>query len=459
MKRFSILCLLAGLGLSSSLLAQVFPLSENSWRNPEFVERFLGSYGTLTNLEPTVNQSESEALQGVVAALQQNNQNGAIAQLSSFLQQRAGNDPAPSAALDYTLGNLHLQAGNFGQAIRAYENAIRKFPNFLRAYKNLGLGHLQMQNYPSAREFLVKALELGDADGNTYGLLAYCYLNEGDPVSALEGYRVATLLKPDNKDWQLGRATSLLQTGQYEEAIANFRRLIEAEPNQSRYYSSLVNGYLGLRQPETAASIIEVVYRMGDADVRMLNLLGDIYLNMDSMPLAARSYLAALDADGSQNSERIFRTARALIARRGLEQAQDFLERAESEVDAEGEERLEFLKVEAELALAQGQNDRVVALLEEVLELDPFDAEATLLLGKQANDSGDAEQAAYYFERAAEFPEVAAAALIELARLRVAQKRYADAIDYLERSLNFDNREAVRRYLEAVRRVNDARGA
>ena len=43
---------IAALLIASPGLAQVFPLSENSWSNPEFVERFLGSYGMDTDVEP-----------------------------------------------------------------------------------------------------------------------------------------------------------------------------------------------------------------------------------------------------------------------------------------------------------------------------------------------------------------------------------------------------------------------
>ena len=34
--------------------AQLFPLSENDWNNPEFVERYLGSYGVDMELSPEI---------------------------------------------------------------------------------------------------------------------------------------------------------------------------------------------------------------------------------------------------------------------------------------------------------------------------------------------------------------------------------------------------------------------
>ena len=53
---FSVSLLFTTIGL----FAQVFPLSQNSWSNPDFVKRFLGSYGVLTEKEPQITSDESE---------------------------------------------------------------------------------------------------------------------------------------------------------------------------------------------------------------------------------------------------------------------------------------------------------------------------------------------------------------------------------------------------------------
>ena len=177
---------LIGLLLPVLGMAQTFPLSPNSWDNPDFVDRFLGSYGIRTDIEPKISESEADLFNGLMALVQAEQMSQAIGQLKTYLDNNAGAEKPPSAALPFTLANMLLQDGQLDEAIKYYTLAIKQFPNFLRAQKNLGLAYLQNQKFEEAIKLIVKSIELGEGGGDTYGLLGYSYLNLGQYGPALE---------------------------------------------------------------------------------------------------------------------------------------------------------------------------------------------------------------------------------------------------------------------------------
>jgi len=453
MKYPKLISVLGACVLFSGLFAQTYPLSENSWDNPEFVDRFLGSYGVLTEIEPKITTEESEIFQTVGEMLDANNMQGAMEAI------RAAITPESSAALDYTLGNLLLQSGDYRAGVRAYEDAIRKFPNFLRAYKNAGLAYVQMQNYENGAKYIVKSIELGNQEGDSFGLLGYCYLNIGQNVAALDAYRLAGVMAPNNKDWQVGKATALHRVGLFEEALAKFDELIARDPSSESYYMAAANAAISLQQNSKAAKYLEVLRRRGDPDVEVLMLLGDIYTNQALFSLASDVYYDVLDVASSTQAERIFRFARGLVSYGAYQEAGKFIEKLKQSNLRMGEEmEQKLLNLESQLALATGDSEQAVATLEEVIKTDPLNGEALLLLGKHYYENKDYETAVFYFERAQKIAKFRVDALVQTARVRVAQSQFVEAVGLLQEAQSIEEQSHVEAYLNAVRSAMRASG-
>lgn len=436
---------------SSGVSAQTFPLSENSWQNPEFVERFLGSYGALTELEPQISSAEATLFQNLATQLEAGNPEQAIQMLRQALQ------PVSSAAVDYTLGNLLLQNGQIEPAMQVYRSAIRKHPRFLRAYKNLGLALIQSGSYEDARDMLIKALELGDKEGNTFGLLAYCYLNLNEWARARDTYSLARVLSPGNRDWVVGYAQSLMQTGEYRKAIPVFEELIAQQPGLESYYTVIANAYISLEEYPTASRYLEVIHRMGRADATALGLLGDIYMNEELFDLALHAYLDAYEVRGEVSNERSLRIAGAFVNRAAYPQAERFIEAFRSRQPVAQEIQGDLLNLEASIALARGASEEAAGILERLVEEDPRNGRALILLGDYyAAAGGDAVKASYYYSVAQNIQETQVEARIQHARLKVRERAYEEAIELLEAAQALRYQNNVARYLEAVRRVAEA---
>ncbi len=429
-----------------ALFSQTYPLSENSWSNPEFVDRFLGSYGVLTEKEPEITTDESEVFQMIGSFIDAGNLQGAIDLVKGSITVES------SAALDYTLGNLYLQNADFNNGIKSYAAAIQKFPNFLRAYKNSALAFIQLQNYEKGLEYMIKSIELGDQNGDSFGLLGYCYLNLNKADSALDAYRMAGVLSPNNHDWQVGKATALQRVGLHEESIAKFEELIEAKPRNQLYYVAAANSCLSLDDQMMATKYLEILNRQGLADNAARMLLGDIYLNQKLYSLSTDVYGEVLDNSTNPDVSRLVRYTSGLISMGAIDEADKFLAKIEARKGSLSDaEQLKVLNLRSKVALATGDSAAAVASLEEVIKIDPTNGEALLMLGDYYYDESDYEMSLFYYERAQKLDSSRVDAYVQAARVKVTQRKFADAVSLLQKAEGIKHQSHVEAYLTAVR--------
>lgn len=425
--------------------AQVYPLSENTWDNPEFVERFMGSYGFDTGVTPSITTEEQELFQ-TIATMVETDPTSAIDMLVSAMT------PESSAALIYTIGNLYLQLEQADKAKEYYLNAIEAFPNFLRAYKNLGIVYVQEGEYKPGIEMLLKSLELGGQGSDTYGLLGYSYLNLGNSIAALSAYENALFFSPDSKDWRMGKLQCLSNLNRYEDAIALVDGLIEEFPQQSDLLLLQANAFIAKDDPENAAASLEILRSRGTADSNALTLLGDIYLKFQQPDLALESY-RGVAGDSELSSERALRIARRLASSAAWTQVDTFLEIVDSNMpsDVSSQKSLELLNLKAQSDLAQNRNAEAAVKLTKVVAQDPMNGKALLLLANYYWTEQDIERAEIYYERAAKVSDVAPDALVQNARMLVGIREYKKAVPLLERAQLLAPKSYVGQYLEKVR--------
>jgi len=130
------------------------------------------------------------------------------------------------------------------------------------------------------------------------------------------------------------------------------------------------------------------------------------------------------------------------------------------EAQMEEGDRRKLLKLEARLSMAEGGGSAVTAaLLEEVVQLDPLDGEALLMLGQYWARINEPDRAMLYYERAANLDDVdvEAKAKLQHAQVLVGMGRYADAVPLLRRAQELKPREDLARYVEQVERIAKAR--
>lgn len=418
------------------------------WNDPEFVKRFLGSYGFNSLTEPEVTEDEVELFRDLVELIEVDPQAAAIK-----LQEEMDGDS--SAALTFVLANLYFQDGDLDNAEKYYNAAIQKYPDYRRAHKNLGLLYMQQQQLDSASAHLSRAIELGDLDGRNYGLLGYCYLDKEDYVAAESAYRAAILQQPAVNDWKLGLAQALLGQEKYAEADKLFENLIEADPSNPDLWLFQVNTALGMDQPRKAAINIEVVRRIGEVKPASLNLLGDIYMSMGMPDNAVEVYRELLSVeDASRYKEAAMRTARFLVLSGNNQQATRMIDTIEERYpDLSEDDKIALLVLRANVARNQEQADVARKAYADIVERDPLNGEALIELAAYELDAGNPEKAMFLYQSAAKVDGFEFRALLSQARMKVSERKFDEAATLLRAALQYKKDERVIRFLDRVERV------
>jgi tetratricopeptide (TPR) repeat protein len=424
------------------------------WRDPVFQRQFVGAYGIDAEVEPRVTPEEVKVLEKVRPLLAADDLAGAEAVLRRYLKRES------SAMLDVTLGGILFQQDRLPDALEAYQGAVAKFPSFRRAYRNLGLIHARNGSHPQAIAAFTRMIELGGGDAYAYGLLGYCHAASHDYQAAETAYRNALLLQPDNAEWRLGLTRCVFKQRKYEDAAALLDTLIVQYPDKTDFWLLQAHTYLGMKQPLAAAGILEALALLGKASADSLHTLGDIYVDQKLLGLATRAYQRALDADPAQAPARPLRAVAVLTARGALDQARHVAQhlRRLAEERLGDAERRQLHKLEVRISMGGGEiTPESARVLEELLQNDPLDGEALLLLGQHHARQNEPERAMLCYERAAGIAGFEVQARVRHAQVLVGMARYADAGQLLRRAQEIAPRDDVARYLEQVDRLAKAR--
>ena len=425
------------------------------WNDPTFQKQFIAAYGFNAEIEPRVTPEEVKILEKVRPLMAED-----LAQAESILYKSM--KPDCSAVLDFTLGGIHFQQDKMIDAMVSFRRAVEKFPSFRRAWRNIGLIAARNGQFDEAISAFTRMIQLGGGDSYSYGLLGYAYASNQDFQAAEAAYRNALLLQPENTEWRLGLTRCLYKQEKFEDVATLLDGLIEWYPANADFWLLQAHTYIGMKQAFRAAENLEALDMLGKSTADSLLTLGDIYLSENLFGLAEHAYIRAIERDAAQSIKRPIRAAEVLAARGALAPAIKVTKsiRAAWEGRLEEADRRTLLKLEARLAMADGTSSaETIAVLEEIVSLDPLDGDALMLLGQHhaRPPQNEFDKAMFYFERAASLEAYELNARIRHAQVLVGLGRYSDAIPLLRRAQELRPRDDVARYLEQIERLGRAR--
>lgn len=434
---------------TGSLLASpTFDLVDTNPGSPEFKQRFYGSFGINSAIEPKLSQEDRPLYESIEPHLKSN--------ASKAIElAKQGITADSNAAFDYLVGSLYYTQGNYSSAATYLKAALKKFPDFRRAHRNLSLIYIQQDRYDDAIKHLLRVIELGGGDGQSYSMLAYAYLTQEKYQSALSAYKLARMFLPDSLDVRRGEAQCLLMTEQIGPAIALFDELIAENPNEQDFWLFQANGYLSQEQLGDAIANLEIAHSVKQPTASSLSLLGDLYLNQDAYNLALANYKAALQQDSNTQPEQALKPLRRLMQLALYSEAREYLDLIEQNLQTEfsPEQDAERRVFTAQLQIETGDAGQGLAQLEEVLKEQPLNGDALLLMAEVQLDREAYEEATFYFERATSVPDAQVNGLIGLARTAVAQAQFKEALKHLQKSQRIKKRPDVAQFMASIEKV------
>ncbi len=402
------------------------------------------SYGFMKNREPEMTDIE-HALYERVVAIAGTRPDFALKMLETMLADKEPESPA----FEYVLANIYYTNKQYDLSEQRYRAAITKYPEYLRAWTNLGVLYYATQRYAEAVPCFTKAIQLGDSEASTYGLLAYSLDQIGNSVPAEICYMQAIAAEPDNVDWIGGLLGLYLAQKQYGPAESLVRRLIVAKPGDPNHWLVYANLKIALAQKVEAIAALETALQAGDPSEEVLLLLGDLYAERNMPADASRVYQRIITKAPEVGVRRLLSYAEALIDQGNGPEAARILNGLTGELPPT--ERLALRRVQIDLALSREDWDGARQALEDYMREAPLDGTSLISLAQVYKQLGDPGRSEFALQQAAQIEASAYRANVELANLRVTQRKYSEALELLQRALELKRSPALEDYILRVR--------
>lgn len=368
-----------------------------------------------------------------------------------------------NAGLDFTLGRLYLQSGeyeaaetvlagfieevpgsregllllararvglgNTDGAVRMLEAALVRQPAFYRASLLLAELYERADRWDEAADVYARALEENPRRSELKRQRAMALLNAGEPGAARDLLREVVADDPDDANELFLLVQAELQARDYEGAEQAAHRLIEIEPADLRgpYALSLVFE----RRHEPRRVVETLVPALADrrggqarSGLRptLLAHLGFAYLTLADYPPAIEAFEQAGALEPSNPTYGLYE-ARAQLAAGNAETAATVA----AATRRRHSEDIRLIRVEAEALHASGRTPAALALLRDTVDAQPDEPAAHVALAAFYRDASQADEAVRVLESAGErFPDDTSISF-ELGAVFERQKRYADA--------------------------------
>ena len=276
-----------------------------------------------------------------------------------------------------------------------------------------------------------------------------------DSLGAETAFRQAIMMNPDEKQWVMGLAQCYFQSKRYDDAVVLLDGLIADDPNNAQFWLNQGNAYLGLKEPEMAGRNFRIAEQLGGGTVGSTNTLADIYVNEGLSDVAVPVYLKALTLQEEASPDRGIRAAKLMTGRGDVDSAQALLDGIEAHFEGELPDANvnEMLKLRAKIAVREGRDEDQVEVLREIVARDPLDGDGMILLAQALARAEQLDEALLHFDTAASIEGFEAEAKLQHARALVGVKRFAEAVPLLKASLQLEDKETVRTYLEGVEKA------
>lgn len=155
-----------------------------------------------------------------------------VAQLKRLLDEADALSPSLLSADDYfARGNAHYEAGQYHEALAAYNRTVELQPDDPNILSNRGNALGNLSRYEDGLADHNRALNLRPDDPTTLNNRGAALSNLGRHEDSLADFNRSLELRPDHPDTLYNRGTTLYGLARYDDAIADYDRALELRPD------------------------------------------------------------------------------------------------------------------------------------------------------------------------------------------------------------------------------------
>ncbi len=140
--------------------------------------------------------------------------------------------------------------------------AISLDPDNYQALKNLGEEALERRDFSQATLFFQKALKTDSSDASLHFRMGQALQGRGRPMEALEAFQRAVGLVPDFRDARRSLAEAQDQTRRYDEAVVQWKWLMDQNPQDKDTVWRLIQDYHHTGRADKAKELLQEYFLM-----------------------------------------------------------------------------------------------------------------------------------------------------------------------------------------------------
>ncbi len=152
----------------------------------------------------------------------------------------------------------------FEKAIESYLDALEHIKPDADLYTRLGQCFERLEILGTAKEYYLKAVKLDPQSDNTFFRMGECYAQEGYWVSAISAYNKAIKLNGQNADYLSALGLAYAAMEENEKALEMFRIATDLAPEESERWIQFSSFLMELGMYEIALEVIEEAYVYSD---------------------------------------------------------------------------------------------------------------------------------------------------------------------------------------------------
>lgn len=149
---------------------------------------------------------------------------------------------SPEASKHYGMAVDYFDAGDYENAIKYYNKAIKKDPNFVEAYDNIAVLYRKSNNLEKAIEYNKKSIEIYPQGAMAHQNLALIYSIQGNFEASLKEYQALAEINENDPESYFGMANIYMSQQKLDLALSNVNKAVEIYKVTDSHH--LADGYL-----------------------------------------------------------------------------------------------------------------------------------------------------------------------------------------------------------------------
>ena len=307
-----------------------------------------------------------------------------------------------SAEQLFVRGLTAQMLNNTEQAVHLFEESLRLLPNQHAVMNALAEVYAESGDLSRAIFFAEQALNLAPQKQSYYGLLHRLYDDAGDTQGLARLFTTWAKTSPDHVRMRELRADYLAKTNKNQEAIADYKFLLDRQGPSRMLYFRLFQSYKSLEDTSGMIESLEGFVYQAPEEVFFIKTLANLYQETGETQKAITLLEEATEMHSSDTE--LFDLLTQLFRETGQEErANDLLN-----IDADWKDRPSDELLMLALTWYEKKDETPQSLntsseiLEQLLQRDDANEQALLLLASIRMDSGQYEEAGALFYRLAE---------------------------------------------------------